>query len=1008
MHTLNWCRGLHRAAGWVVFGVTLGVYLLTTERTAGYWDCGEFVLSSHKLQVPHAPGAPFYLLLGRLFAMLAAAPEQVAFFVNVLSAVASALTVLFLFWTLSLLVRRMIETSFRDLSSTRTYLLATASGVIGALSYAFSDTFWSSATEAEVYALSSLMVSVIVWAALKWEASSVSLRDRWVLFIAYILGLSLGVHLLALLTIPALCFFLYYDGKNTLNFWISTGLCAVGGIIIFLILWAITQGIPGGALALDVYFVNTLSLPFNSGAVFFVLLLTGGMLFSILYTRKKGHARLNLILLAVRFLLIGYASYVLILIRAAQDPPINENSPKTLPRFLSYLKREQYGDRPLFYGRNYTADPIGQETQAPIYARKKDSPRYEIVGYEQRTVYEEGHTTFFPRLYSEDHAEQYARILPNLREKPKPDFLDNVSFFLKYQVEHMYLRYFLWNFSGRAGHKQGSGWLSAADALQAVPAIMQKDPARNRYFMLPLLLGLMGLFFHCLYDVKRFTFVLLLFVFMGIGLAVYLNMPPFEPRERDYIYAGSFYAFAIWIGLSFSTLLLSLPRKIPWRTSFGVLSVVGLSSVLLLCTENWDDHDRSKRYFSTESAKNVLAACAPNAVLFTGGDNDTFPLWYAQEVEGFRTDVRVIVFSYFNSDWYIEQMMQPVYESPPVPFSLSLTHYEQGGDNDFIPVYDLSPTEVDEADYHKEYAVDLSTYLSMVRARDDVLRLTLGRQEFNYMPGRWLVWADGETHAAAQSTLPARHQAFAVEELKMRIKTDYLEKKDLAILDFIHTNAWKRPIYFNHTSLKNFAVDIRNHVVQEGLLFRLLPIEDRRDQETKELFGDFLVNTEQAYRSLMRASFRGLDDPSIHYPDNYKRFVFSYRSAFLSLANALIAADEPTRAKEVIAHCLRALPDKGVPYDILHNLEVISLLLTLEEPEKATQMADVLSKRAGEMLDYVLALRGDQILAHAEQFYESRYALTELGEIFSFHENPEQAERYRALLKKYDLTPADP
>ena len=998
--------------GWGVFAFVFCVYLLTMERTAGFWDCGEFVLSSYKLQVPHAPGAPFYLLIGRLFSMLAGDQVvRIALFVNTLSALASAFTVLFLFWTLCMLARRMIRLSHPQLGASRVFYLSIGSAATGALSYAFTDTFWSSATEAEVYAFSSLLVSLVVWAALKWEASTGAWRHRWLLFIAYLLGLSLGVHLLALLTIPALCFLFYHKKVETLHLGLASLLLALGILVIFLIALGTTWALPRTALLFDVYCVNTLGLPFNSGGLVFVSLSVGLLLFFIGYTHRKGYARLNLLSLMVYFLLVGYASYALIFIRSGQNPPVNENHPDTLPRFLSYLQREQYGNRPLLYGRNYTAPAIGQTKGVPVYARKKGASQYEQVGYDYRSRYDPDHMTLFPRMYDEDHAEHYEEILPHLQEKTSPSFVDNVLFFFRYQIGHMYMRYFLWNFSGKEGYQKDATWLSFSDSLRKVPASMQADLARNHYYMLPLLLGVVGLFLHCLYDIKRFFFVLSPFLLMGVGLVVYLNMPPFEPRERDYIYAGSFYAFSMWIGLFFAGLLSAIQKKIPWKFAGPAVSLVSLFSVLLLCGQNWDDHDHSARYFSTDAAKNILASCAPHAVLFTGGDNDTFPLWYVQEVEGFRTDVRVVVFSYLNTDWYIDQMMRPVYESTPIPFSLSHRHYEQRGANDFLPVYTMTPEAsetMEPAAYSEETAVDLTTYLSMVRTQDEAIHLDVEGQAFNYVPGQWLAWKMPTTRTASEAVVPSRYHHFLIDAMKMPIKTDYLEKKDLAVLDFMHTNQWERPIYFNHTSLRNFRVDVQNHVVQEGLLFRLLPVEDQRTAEEKELFGAFLVDTERSYANLLQhARFRGLDDPSIHYTEDYERFVFSHRSAFLALANALIAEDDYACAREVLLYCLRVLPDEGIPYDMLHNLEMVALLLTLEEREKAIEIADVFSTRADEMLDYLFSLRGGEMLAYARAFYGSRYVLRELEKIFSFYEEEAQSVKYRALLEKHGLLPVD-
>jgi hypothetical protein len=602
--------------------------------------------------------------------------------INLVSVISSAFTILFLFWSVTHLAKKLFPA---DLSKNDTIAIMGA-GAIAALAYTFSDSFWFSAVEAEVYGMSSFFTAFVVWAVLKWEnIEDEAGRNRWMILVAYMVGLSIGVHLLNLVTIPALSLIVYfkYKEKTTPQGILAT--LAISAVIVLTIMIGVIPGLPSIAGSFEIFFVNSLGLPFGSGAATFALMFLAAIAYSVYYTHKKGLIWMNTAALCFAFIIIGYSSYALVLIRSAYNPPVDQNNPENALSFVSYLKREQYGDRPLFYGQYFTAELISQDKGAPIY--KKGVDKYEIADYKITTKYDPKQTTILPRMYSSDprHVQRY-REVTGLKPGEKPTFGDNLYFMLKHQMGTMYMRYFMWNFAGRESDIQYADWMSINDTFKEVPSELAENKGRNNYYMIPLILGLIGLFYHYKKDGKNFAVVVMLFFLTGLALILYLNSPPLEPRERDYIYAGSYYAFAFWIGFSVLALYDFFKRFLKGSIAAPVLAILLTATApALMARDNWDDHDRSDRYFSVDSAKNFLASCAPNAILFTGGDNDTFPVWYAQEVEGYRTDVRVIVLSYFNTDWYISQMMRPAYESQPIGFTLSLDDYVQGGPNDFLP-----------------------------------------------------------------------------------------------------------------------------------------------------------------------------------------------------------------------------------------------------------------------------------------------------------------------------------
>ena len=704
--------------GWGVFLVSLIVYLMTIEPTASFWDCGEFIATAYKMEVGHPPGAPFFMVLGRLFTLFAGDETRVAITMNIMSAAASAFTILFLFWTITHLVRKFYSEEEQERPANFVTIFGAA--LVGSLAYTFSDSFWFSAVEAEVYSTSSLFTAVVFWAILKWE--NIADRpgsNRWLILIAYLMGLSIGVHLLNLLTIPAIIL-VYYFKKYTPT---ARGIIAsllLSALILGAVVYILIPGLTGLASKFELMFVNGIGMPFNSGVVVFGLLLFGGLVFGIYYTHNRGNVLWNTILLGFFVVVIGYSSYAVIVIRSAANTPLDESNPDTVFSLQRYLNREQYGENPLFYGAYFNARPTAVEESKPSYYQGEDE--YYKVYSNRKYLYDSESKGLFPRMWSTQgkHASEYiywgrldeSKLYDVRRDQegnPVPDqmggysydrsrpidvptFGQNMRFFFRYQVGYMYLRYFMWNFAGRQNDIQGQGeltkgnWISGIKFIDqsrlgpqtSLPESITENKGHNKYYMLPLLLGLIGAYFHYKRHNKDFWVVLLLFVLTGLAIVVYLNQYPLQPRERDYAYAGSFYAFAIWIGIGVAGLIEWISKKKSVVTAGAVVLVTLLLVPGLMARENWDDHDRSDRFTAPAFARNFLNSCLPNAIMFTNGDNDTFPLWYIQEVEGYRTDVRIVNLSYLTADWYIEQMQQTFYDSYALPISMTKEQYIQG------------------------------------------------------------------------------------------------------------------------------------------------------------------------------------------------------------------------------------------------------------------------------------------------------------------------------------------
>ncbi|MDR2650848.1 MAG: DUF2723 domain-containing protein, partial [Prevotellaceae bacterium] len=666
----NW----NNIIGWITFLIAAFTYISTSEPTASLWDCSEFILSAYKLEVGHPPGAPLFMMVGHLFTIFSS-PENVAFMINMFSSLCSAFTILFLFWSITHLVRRFVNINTSELSISDTIMVLSC-GIIGALAYTFSDTFWFSAVEGEVYAASSLMTAVVFWAILKWEEQADSqYANRWLVLIAYILGLSIGVHLLNLLVVPAIVFVYYFKKYEvTRKGIIYTSLISV--ILLGTLVWGVIPIIPRIASWFELLFVNSFGLPINSGLLFFVVLLIVVLAYAILNTYKNRKVLMNTIMLCLSVCLLGYGSYAMIIIRSSANLPMDQNKPDNIFSLIKYLNRDQYGSRPLATGPYYNNNKNYEILQEEKYIRLGD--RYVKKDISQTLKYK--NTTLFPRMWSSsraDHVEVYKMYVKGTN----PTFADNIHFFIDYQMGFMYWRYLMWNFTGKQNDMQASifdptkgNWISGIKFIDEnrlgnmddMPVYLAENKGNNKYYFLPFLLGVLGLLFQFKKDKKGFTLVTLLFFFTGIAIILYLNQTPNEPRERDYAYAGSFYSFAIWIGMGIAFLYNLLAKILKRNIAAPVALMLGLPAPIIMAQQNWDDHDRSGRYVATDFGYNYLNSCDENAVLYTFGDNDTFPLWYNQEVEGVRRDIKVENSMYLSSDWYYMQMMRRSHEAPPL------------------------------------------------------------------------------------------------------------------------------------------------------------------------------------------------------------------------------------------------------------------------------------------------------------------------------------------------------
>lgn len=972
---------LNNIVGWATFAVALTTYLLTVEQTASFWDCGEFIACAFKLQVPHPPGAPLFLLIGRLFSMLAMGDvTKVAYWVNFVSVLSSAFTILFLFWTVTLLARKYFGKKDEDLSTAETVAII-GSGLVGALAYTWSDSFWFSAVEAEVYGLSSFFTAIVIWAVFKWERiEEPAAANRWLIFIAYLIGLSVGVHLLNLVTVPALALVYYFKQYNKHSF--------VGGVLAFLaglvVLVIINSGVivwfPSTAMAFEVFFVNTIGLPYSSGIIVFLMLFFAALIFGIRYSIKTQKVTLNVALLSLSFVFIGYACYILVLVRSNFNPPINENNPSDVINYLSYLKREQYGSRPLMYGPMFTTQPIDSERGEPVY--KKANGKYIISDYKPEYIYQKGAQGLFPRMHSSqgNHPQLY-REKTGLAQDQKPSLRDNIGFFFSHQLGHMYWRYFLWNFVGRASDEEGADTLRPWESNVGLPESLANNKGRDNFYMIPFILGLLGIVGQAFSRRKDLLINGLLFLMMGIALVVYLNSPPVEPRERDYIYVGSFYIFTFWVGLGVMFLYENLAKILQNGTARATLAtVIGLAAPTIMVAKSWDNHDRSNRYHSVDFAKNLLNSCAPNAILFTGGDNDTFPLWYVQEVEGFRTDVRVCNLSLLGTDWYIGQMKRKTYESEALPISLDEPNFA-AGKNDIVPFSEIPSVK---------NGIDLKEYMSLVKQNNPAIQVPLQSGEMtSVLPSSVLIVPVNVEEVRKMKIVQPQLEPYLKDTMQWTYGKKNVYKSDLIILDIIASNNWKRPIYFSGTLANENYMNLKEYMQLEGYTYRLLPV--RVPGAT-----DGYVNSDIMFDNMTKKTFwRQLDNDKIYYDGTFKGSpVFSARIAFMRLVDQLIREDKKDKAKAALDYILKVMPDKSIPYDQI-SANFVSSIFAVGDTKRALEVADVMAKRAESMLKY------NTQTGNGQDNNIQLYILQTLAGACKEAKQDAKAKEYETLLRQY-------
>jgi hypothetical protein len=1015
-------RKLNNLLGWLIFALSSWVYLSTVEPTASWWDCGEYISTAFKLQVGHPPGAPLFQLLGRFFSLFAFGDvSKVALMINYMSAISSSATILFLFWSITMLGLKF--TKDEEISTGRMFAIL-GSGLVGALAYTFSDSFWFSAAEGEVYAMSSFFTAIVFWAILKWDqAADQPHSQRWIILIAYLMGLSIGVHLLNLLAIPAIALVFYFRKYKTTWKGVVTAL----GISFFILAFIMYLVIPYSvslAGKYEILFINSFGLPFNSGTLFYFLVLIGALVWSIRFTYQEKHttpeyiiggvlllllsvfswttflgllfvagvyywyksapgrfdrgqvrSAANTVFLSIAFLLMGYSSFFMLVIRANTNTPINENDPSDAVSLLSYLNREQYGTWPIGYGQYYNA-PLDKNKPytdgTPFYVKDTKKGKYVMTDNRKNTIpnYDPKFSTIFPRMWSNQkpsHIQAY-KSWGKIKGTPidvvndegksetlyKPTFVENVRFFFSYQVGHMYLRYFFWNFVGRQNDIEGHGGIRYGNWVSGIPAIdnprlgdqsnlpdSMKNPANNKFYFLPLILGLVGLFYHLRKHSDGFLVVLLLFFMTGLAIVMYLNITPQQPRERDYAFAGSFYPFAIWIGFGVLALWDYLKKVNEKYIAIPITAVCLVLVPGLMAKEGWDDHDRSNKFAARDFAVNYLNSCAPNAILITNGDNDTFPLWYAQEVEGIRTDVRVVNFMLSSGDWYVHQLMRKIYDSEALPFTLSYDQYNKG------------INEVSAYSGQLQERVELQDLIDLIASDDPASRFQSGSRSIAIYPTKKVKITVDSAAMVRDGIVPANLADRVVGSVEWDIKSNYLYKNDLMLLDFLAKNQFKRPIYFASPSSISDAVDVDKYCYQEGFVYRFMPVKpDERDY----IKGVGSVNAEASYDIFMnKCKWGNLSAPGVYVDRESYRNTMIPKQNFARLARKLTTEGKNDSAVKVCDYVQQIFPDNKISFDY-YMIQFVDVYYKAGAFEKGTKLADRLMQIYAQNTDYILSL----------------------------------------------------
>lgn len=1078
--------------GWIVFAIATTTYLLTIEPTASFWDCGEFIASAYKLEVGHPPGNPIFMLMGNLFSHLASEPSQVSLMLNAMSAIFSAFTILLLFWTITYLAKKIV---IKDKSTEITLsqkISILGAGAVGALAYTFSDTFWFSAVEGEVYAFSSLMTALVFWLILKWDnVADEPHSDRWLILIAYLMGLSIAIHLLNLLCIPAIVL-VYYFRKYPNPTWkgalfallISFGIVAA-------ILYGLVQGLVEVAGWFELLFVNVFGLSYNSGVIFYIIILIGilswaiwqtmrekqnlslskigfilaitflgipfigdgiwlgliiiALLTAFLFLYKKiNPIALNTILIGLFVITIGYSSYAVIVIRSLANPPMDQNSPEDIFTLRTYLAREQYGETPLLYGRTFVSEiqykrGAGNSLEAattdggPIWSQipKKDpseKDRYYESGRKLSPIYVDELNMLFPRMHSNipRHVQAYKewsnfkgkRVrIPNPTGGGKnvqmPTFGENLRFFFQYQVNFMYWRYFMWNFSGRQNDIQGHGevangnWITGIKFIDNylvgpqdnLPSSIVNNKGHNKFYMLPLLLGILGIFFQAYSGKKgtqQFWVTFFLFFMTGLAIVVYLNQSPYQPRERDYAYAGSFYAFCIWIGLGAIAIINGLQKylKVPPTIAAALGTFLSLLVPVQMVSQTWDDHDRSGRYVARDFGMNYLTTCEPNSIIFTNGDNDTFPLWYAQEVEGYRTDVRVCNLSYLQTDWYIDQMKRQAYDSEPLPIGWKNYEYANGV-HDYAFIFD---------EYQYPWPVD--KVLDRIKSDDPRdKRIRSYNIERDNVPTRQIT-IPVDSAAVVQSGLVKPENAAWIPphllinfgEIKdeegrlIEGPKEELYKHELMILEMLKNNSdWSRPMYYAITVGSDQYLRLEPYFRQDGIAYRIMPFEASQYQP---------VDTDILYDNIMnKYKWGNMEQPGLYLDENCVRMAKTFRMIFSRLTDELINEGDFERAEKALDYCFEVIPEYNVPFDFYSVSGLAESYAKIGNEEKATELFTKLADDLAINLNWYNRLNRK----HYSSIYQMAYRdMVNLKFILDFFQetNPEKLNEYYPIFSQ--------
>ena len=959
--------------GWLVGIAACAVYIMTAEATASWWDCGEYIATAIKLQVGHPPGAPTFQLLGCLFAMFSD-PMDAARAVNILSAVCSGLGIMFLYWTITLLGKLIIGEKNPEVKDWRTWAIF-GSGIVGAMAYCFSDTYWFSAVEGEVYAMSSFFTAVVFWAVLKWEEQSDDPRSlRWLILVSFLVGMAIGVHLLNLLTIPAIVYVVYFKKwkQTTVKGFIYSGIISV--VLLAIVLYGIIPGVVNVSSAFDVFFVNSLGMSFNVGTVIFFLLVAGAIGWGLWYTKKRNKPVINAAILATLMLIVGYSTFFVLVIRANTNTPLNENAPKDAVALRAYLGREQYGQTPLLTGPYYTAgNPIGVKDGYTKYVRgeKGGKDRYIPKAHAQEYEYRKDHCGFFPRMYSTDNGRQHPLFYKYWAGDPprgqKPTMSQNLRYFNRYQCGWMYWRYFMWNFAGRQNDIQGhhfnddgtidymnGNWISGIKFIDEMrlgpqdnlPDHMMNNKGRNTYFLLPLILGLLGLVYHSMKD-KRGAFIVFVMFFMtGLAIEIYLNMPPRQPRERDYAFVGSFYFFAVWVGLGVLALADWINKSLKNEKVKGlvVAAVFALCFVAVpvrMCAENWDDHDRSQKTAARDFAKNYMGNLTKNGILVTYGDNDTFPLWYAQEVEQFRTDIRILNYTLAGMHWYTEQLYNKLYQSEPLPMTLPYDEF-YGLGSDLVYLMDNS------SDY-----LEVSEILALVR--DNAAKFTINNrgESFHYLPTKKFKITLDKAKLVELGVLAAEDTIHVAPVIRFELGKDVLYRHQLMMLDIIGTNHFERNIYtMNPSYIKEAFPIVEQYCEQDGMVFRLLPhpAQHQFDPKSVDYFLDGMQNEDGSYTPLEWGNLNAdiyVDPISLNFGNVQRQTLFMMARNIMNGENA-----DVERARKLLDQGDEFFPQKNFPRD-KYSLYSVELYKRVYGVEKATEVWNDIFKYYSQDLAYV-------------------------------------------------------